>query len=132
MEEPDTIVDVVERFFRDRGTQPVALNEDKESAHRHIARQKVVVTAGGTIERIDPVRYITNDSSGKMGFAIAKAGLGADVHLIAAHTDEAPPVGIKVERVESAQDMYDAVRAYSSIVISWSRRPLLPIIAQLK
>ena len=57
-----------------------------------------------------------------MGFAIAKAAkrLGADVHLIAAHTDEAPPVGIKVERVESAQDMYDAVRRvfeHSDIVV---------------
>lgn len=123
MEEPDTIVDVVERFFRDRGAQPVALNEDKESSSTGILHgKKVVVTAGGTIERIDPVRYITNDSSGKMGFAIAKAAkqLGADVHLIAAHTDEAPPVGIKVERVESAQDMYDAVQRvfeHSDIVV---------------
>ncbi|MCT1397630.1 bifunctional phosphopantothenoylcysteine decarboxylase/phosphopantothenate--cysteine ligase CoaBC [Paenibacillus sp. p3-SID867] len=123
MEEPDTIVDVVERFFRDRGAQPVALNEDKASSSTDILHgKKVVVTAGGTIERIDPVRYITNDSSGKMGFAIAKAAkqLGADVHLIAAHTDEAPPEGIKVERVESAQDMYDAVQrefADSDIVV---------------
>lgn len=123
MEEPDTIVDVVERFFRDRGAQPVALNEDKVSSSTGILHgKKVVVTAGGTIERIDPVRYITNDSSGKMGFAIAKAAkqLGADVHLIAAHTDEAPPEGIKVERVESAQDMYDAVQRvfeHSDIVV---------------
>lgn len=123
MEEPDTIVDVVERFFRDRGARPVALNEDKASSSTGILHgKKVVVTAGGTIERIDPVRYITNDSSGKMGFAIAKAAkqLGADVHLIAAHTDEAPPEGIKVERVESAQDMYDAVQRvfeHSDIVV---------------
>lgn len=123
MEEPDTIVDVVERFFRDRGAQSVALNEDKTSSSTGILHgKKVVVTAGGTIERIDPVRYITNDSSGKMGFAIAKAAkqLGADVHLIAAHTDEAPPEGIKVERVESAQDMYDAVQRvfeHSDIVV---------------
>lgn len=73
--------------------------------------KKVVVTAGGTVERIDPVRYITNDSSRKMGFAIAKAAqmLGADVRLIAAHTDEAPPEGISTEKVESAQEMYEAV-----------------------
>lgn len=123
MEEPDTIVDVVERFFRDRGAQSVASNKDKASSSTGILHgKKVVVTAGGTIERIDPVRYITNDSSGKMGFAIAKAAkqLGADVHLIAAHTDEAPPEGIKVERVESAQDMYDAVQRvfeHSDIVV---------------
>lgn len=123
MEEPDTIVDVVERFFRDRGAQSVASNEDKASSSTGILHgKKVVVTAGGTIERIDPVRYITNDSSGKMGFAIAKAAkqLGADVHLIAAHTDKAPPEGIKVERVESAQDMYDAVQRvfeHSDIVV---------------
>ncbi|MEC0205167.1 bifunctional phosphopantothenoylcysteine decarboxylase/phosphopantothenate--cysteine ligase CoaBC [Paenibacillus lautus] len=112
MEEPDTIVDVVERFFRERAVQPVALNEEIASSTTGILHgKKVVVTAGGTIERIDPVRYITNDSSGKMGFAIAKAAkqLGADVHLIAAHTDEAPPEGIRTEKVESAQDMYEAV-----------------------
>jgi phosphopantothenoylcysteine decarboxylase / phosphopantothenate---cysteine ligase len=90
----------------------VALNEEIASRSTGILHgKKVVVTAGGTIERIDPVRYITNDSSGKMGFAIAKAAkqLGADVHLIAAHTDEAPPEGIRTEKVESAQDMYEAV-----------------------
>ncbi|MBT2765685.1 bifunctional phosphopantothenoylcysteine decarboxylase/phosphopantothenate--cysteine ligase CoaBC [Paenibacillus sp. ISL-20] len=123
MEEPDTIVDVVERFFRDHAAQPVALNEGMTSSSTGILHgKKVVVTAGGTIERIDPVRYITNDSSGKMGFAIAKVAkqLGADVHLIAAHTDEAPPEGIRTEKVESAQDMYDAVQRvfdHSDIVV---------------
>jgi phosphopantothenoylcysteine decarboxylase/phosphopantothenate--cysteine ligase len=113
MEEPDTIVDVVERFFQGRAAESAASNQDMESGSTGILHgKKVVVTAGGTIERIDPVRYITNDSSGKMGFAIAKAAkqLGADVHLIAAHTDEAPPEGIRAERVESAQDMYEAVQ----------------------
>ncbi|EGG35543.1 bifunctional phosphopantothenoylcysteine decarboxylase/phosphopantothenate--cysteine ligase CoaBC [Paenibacillus sp. HGF5] len=113
MEEPDTIVDVVERFFQGRAVESAASNQDVESVSTGILHgKKVVVTAGGTIERIDPVRYITNDSSGKMGFAIAKAAkqLGADVHLIAAHTDEAPPEGIPAERVESAQDMYEAVQ----------------------
>ncbi|ANA81810.1 bifunctional phosphopantothenoylcysteine decarboxylase/phosphopantothenate--cysteine ligase CoaBC [Paenibacillus glucanolyticus] len=112
MEEPDTIVDVVERFFNDQASQleEVSMSTGSESLGP-LQGKKVVVTAGGTVERIDPVRYITNDSSGKMGFAIAKAAqmLGADVRLIAAHTDEAPPEGISTEKVESAQEMYEAV-----------------------
>lgn len=109
MEEPDTIVEVVERFFKQQEMDRVVSSEEK--APSLLSGKKVVVTAGGTIERIDPVRYITNDSSGKMGFAIAKAAkeMGAEVHLIAAHTDAAVPEGVKTERVESAQDMYDAV-----------------------
>lgn len=65
----------------------------------------------GTIERIDPVRYITNDSSGKMGFAIAEAAraMGADVRLIYGRTDVAPPAGIDAEHVQSAEEMYQAV-----------------------
>ncbi|MGG1880420.1 bifunctional phosphopantothenoylcysteine decarboxylase/phosphopantothenate--cysteine ligase CoaBC [Paenibacillus cisolokensis] len=115
MEEPETIVEVVEQFFRDRETGQQA-DQDAggalNAASSDILKgKKVVVTAGGTMERIDPVRYITNDSSGKMGFAIAKAAqaLGADVHLIAGHTDEPPPQGISAEQVESAEEMYQAV-----------------------
>lgn len=109
MEEPDTIVEVVERFFEQQEMDRTVSVEVKSPGI--LSGKKVVVTAGGTIERIDPVRYITNDSSGKMGFAIAKAAkeMGADVHLIAAHTDVALPEGVRAERVESAQDMYDAV-----------------------
>jgi phosphopantothenoylcysteine decarboxylase/phosphopantothenate--cysteine ligase len=73
--------------------------------------RKVLVTAGGTVERIDPVRYITNDSSGKMGFALAEAArdLGAEVTLVCARTDERPPGGMELVRVESTADMFDAV-----------------------
>ncbi|GAB6929740.1 bifunctional phosphopantothenoylcysteine decarboxylase/phosphopantothenate--cysteine ligase CoaBC [Paenibacillus sp. JCM 10914] len=125
MEEPDSIVEVVERFFSERNSEP-AVKLDKGGDHSMEANllhgKKVLVTAGGTIERIDPVRYITNDSSGKMGFAIAKVAkqLGANVHLIAAHTDEAPPADLNVERVGSAEEMYEAVLrqfADSDIVI---------------
>ncbi|MFC7681677.1 bifunctional phosphopantothenoylcysteine decarboxylase/phosphopantothenate--cysteine ligase CoaBC [Paenibacillus sp. GCM10028914] len=109
MEEPETIVEVVERFFKQQEMDQAVSEEAKTPGL--LEGKKVVVTAGGTIERIDPVRYITNDSSGKMGFAIAKVAkeMGADVHLIAAHTDVSLPEGVKAERVESAQDMYDAV-----------------------
>ncbi len=63
------------------------------------------------MERLDPVRYLTNDSSGKMGFAIAEAALlmGADVTLVAGRTSIAPPAGVKVIRVESAEQMLEAV-----------------------
>ncbi|MEI7027201.1 bifunctional phosphopantothenoylcysteine decarboxylase/phosphopantothenate--cysteine ligase CoaBC [Paenibacillus sp. y28] len=76
-----------------------------------LAGKKVLITAGGTIERIDPVRYLTNDSSGKMGFAIADAAreLGADVTVIAARTSVEPPAGVKAVRVESAEQMLHAV-----------------------
>lgn len=103
LEEPDTIVSVVEAYFAGQ-TAPESLL---------LAGKKVLVTAGGTVERIDPVRYISNDSSGKMGFALARAAraMGADVTLIAARTDIAPPqdADIEVIRVESAKQMYEAV-----------------------
>ncbi len=73
--------------------------------------KKVLVTAGGTIEKIDPVRYITNHSSGKMGIAIAKAASmrGADVTLIYANCTAELPRDTNNIKVESAKDMYDAV-----------------------
>ena len=73
--------------------------------------KKVLVTAGGTQEAIDPVRYITNHSSGKMGYAIAKAAMlrGAKVTLITAPTALTPPLFTTVIPVVSASDMYEAV-----------------------
>lgn len=103
LEEPESIVRVVENYF----------NIQTAQAKGPLSGKKVLVTAGGTVERIDPVRYISNDSSGKMGFAIARAAraMGAQVTLIAARTDEAPPQdpGIELVRVESAQSMLDSV-----------------------
>lgn len=73
--------------------------------------KKVVVTAGGTKERIDPVRYITNDSSGKMGYslAIAARDMGADVTLISASSTLEKPFGVQFIPVDSAGEMYEAV-----------------------
>ncbi len=73
--------------------------------------KKVLVTAGGTQEAIDPVRYITNHSSGKMGYAIAKACMlrGADVTLVTAPTALPAPPFVTVVPVVSASDMYNAV-----------------------
>lgn len=83
----------------------------------------VMVTAGGTRERLDPVRYLGNDSSGKMGFAIAAAAKarGAEVTLVCGHTTAKQPEGIPTVRVESTCDLYDAVT---------SRAPEMDVIIQ--
>src|SRR5690606_4594450 len=72
---------------------------------------RVLVTAGGTVERIDPVRYLTNDSSGKMGIAFAEAARdwGAEVTLICGRMEVPPPEGVIVVKAESAEAMHDAV-----------------------
>lgn len=77
---------------------------------------KVLVTAGPTQESIDPVRYITNHSSGKMGYSIAKACMlrGADVTLVTGRTSIEPPMFVDVVPVISAKDMFDAVTSRSS------------------
>jgi len=76
-----------------------------------LAGKKVVVTAGGTQEALDPVRVITNHSSGKQGYAVAQAAIdgGADVCLITAPTALIPPVGARVVKVKSAGEMLQAV-----------------------
>ena len=73
--------------------------------------KRVLVTAGPTREEIDPVRYITNRSSGKMGYAIAKAAkaMGAEVELVSGKTELLPPYGVSTVFVSSAEDMYNAV-----------------------
>lgn len=78
-----------------------------------LAGRKVVVTAGGTEEAIDPVRVITNHSSGRMGYAIAEAARdrGASVTLVAARSPLPDPIGVEVIRTTSAADMASAVRA---------------------
>ena len=76
---------------------------------------KVMVTAGPTQEAIDPVRYITNHSSGKMGYAIAKMAMlrGADVTLVSGRTALTPPPFVKTVPVVTARDMYEAVTSDS-------------------
>ena len=78
---------------------------------KDLAGKKVLVTAGATMEAIDPVRYITNHSSGKMGCALAKAAMqrGAKVTLVAGHMEVLPPMFVDVVNVKSAADMFEAV-----------------------
>lgn len=79
---------------------------------KDMAGKRVLVTAGATRESIDPVRFITNYSSGKMGFALARAAMlrGAEVTVIAAHTDVEPPMFVNTVKVRSAADMFNAVK----------------------
>ena len=78
-----------------------------------LAGRHVVVTAGPTVEGIDPVRFVSNRSSGKMGYAIAAAArdAGAEVTLVTGPTAIAPPAGVRTFRVESAEELRDAVLA---------------------
>jgi len=78
--------------------------------------KKVLVTAGPTMEAIDPVRYITNHSSGKMGYALAKMAMlrGADVTLVSGKTMVTPPDFVKMVSVTSAKEMFDAVTTVSN------------------
>jgi phosphopantothenoylcysteine decarboxylase/phosphopantothenate--cysteine ligase len=75
---------------------------------------RIAITAGGTREYIDPVRFISNASSGRMGYALARAALkaGHDVTLITAPTALKPPAGAGVVPVESAAQMFDAVKEH--------------------
>ena len=78
---------------------------------KDLAGKKVLVTAGATREALDPVRFITNHSSGKMGYAIAENAMlrGADVTLVSAHAECEPPMFVELVPVVSAQDMFEAV-----------------------
>ena len=98
MEEPEVIADRLDQFFSEN-SQPSP-----------IAGKKVVITAGPTYEKIDPVRFIGNYSSGKMGFAIAEECLrrGADVTVVAGPVSLSCSSGIRRLDVESCQEMYDA------------------------
>ncbi|WP_443649968.1 bifunctional phosphopantothenoylcysteine decarboxylase/phosphopantothenate--cysteine ligase CoaBC [Blautia sp.] len=88
----------------------------KEAAFRKdLAGKKLLVTAGPTQEAIDPVRCLTNHSSGKMGYAIAKMAMlrGAEVTLVSGPTAIEPPLFVKVVPVTSARDMFEAVTGLS-------------------
>ena len=77
---------------------------------------RILITAGGTREYIDPVRFISNASSGKMGYALARAALkaGHKVTLITTQTAQKPPSGAKLVNVETAAQMFDAVKKHFS------------------
>lgn len=83
------------------------------ACEKDLAGKHILVTAGATREPIDPVRFITNHSSGKMGYAIAKAAMlrGAEVTLVHGHMETEPPMFVRCIPVGTAQEMFDTVRA---------------------
>src|SRR4051794_16276273 len=85
---------------------------DRREAPLDLAGKHVVVTAGGTREPLDPVRFLGNRSSGRQGYALAKTAVarGAEVTLLTANVSLADPAGVKVVRVETALQMRDATR----------------------
>ncbi|MDM5316590.1 bifunctional phosphopantothenoylcysteine decarboxylase/phosphopantothenate--cysteine ligase CoaBC [Fictibacillus sp. b24] len=99
--EPEELIQSVHTYFHEKKVEHTAPLKGK----------KVLVTAGPTREELDPVRYFTNHSSGKMGYAIAAVAkdLGADVTLVTGPTSLSIPDGIAVEKVTSAREMFDAV-----------------------
>jgi phosphopantothenoylcysteine decarboxylase/phosphopantothenate--cysteine ligase len=97
--EPSTIVESVKQFIV------------SQQLDLPLRDKRIIITAGGTKERIDPVRYITNDSSGKMGYSLASAArdMGANVLLISATKQLKSPLGVEVVEVNSASEMLEAV-----------------------
>ena len=101
MPEPETLLAYIER---------------ETACEKDLKGKKILVTAGPTQEAIDPVRYITNHSSGKMGYAIAKTAMrrGADVTLVSGCTALEPPMFVNLVPVVTAKDMYEAVTSISN------------------
>ena len=91
--------------------EQVTFFESRREYKSPLEGKTILISAGGTKERIDPVRYISNDSSGKMGYALAKAAsiLGAKVQLVSTTKQLKVPYGVQVTYVESALEMHDAV-----------------------
>jgi phosphopantothenoylcysteine decarboxylase/phosphopantothenate--cysteine ligase len=100
LEEPESIVDAI--------IQHVTLNESEK---KPLLGKNFLVTAGPTVEKVDPVRFFTNRSTGKMGYAIAEeaAKLGANVTLVSGPTHLDNPPNVHTIRVESAKEMFEAV-----------------------
>lgn len=96
LEEPETIVELAGQFFTKKGGE--------------LSGKTVLITAGPTREKIDPVRFLTNHSTGKMGYAIAGEAvkMGANVILVSGPVNLQPPTGAEVIKVESAEEMYQA------------------------
>ena len=113
LSEPDAIVVAALEILRRGGAQPV---QNSVAANRDLAGESILITAGATREPIDPVRFISNRSSGRMGFALASAARdrGAKVTCVAGITSVSPPAGVSIINVGSAEEMHRAVARESS------------------
>ncbi|MBA2494145.1 MAG: bifunctional phosphopantothenoylcysteine decarboxylase/phosphopantothenate--cysteine ligase CoaBC [Acidobacteria bacterium] len=109
LEDVENIVAQALRLLNSRFQIPNSKSENNDL--NNLQSEKILLTVGGTREAIDPVRFISNHSSGKMGFAIAEAAQtrGASVTVVAGVTSVKPPENVKVIRAISAEEMYQAV-----------------------
>jgi len=100
-------------FGLGRMAEPIEIKNQILSSlkNKNLSNKKILITSGATIERIDPVRYISNDSSGIQGTSIANALIrkGAEVIFVTGKSTYEKPLGAKIINVESAREMYDAV-----------------------
>ncbi|SCS97164.1 bifunctional phosphopantothenoylcysteine decarboxylase/phosphopantothenate--cysteine ligase CoaBC [Staphylococcus caeli] len=106
MEEPLQIVERLNQYFNEIKQLP----QYKDSS---FAGKRALITAGPTVEELDPVRFLSNRSSGKIGYALAEslAQRGADVTLVSGPTHLTPPKNVSVVQVQSADDMFEAVKS---------------------
>lgn len=114
----EDVENIVAQAIRLLNGQPSAVNRQQKSASQHsslgaqeLKGERLLITTGGTREEIDPVRFISNYSSGKMGFAVAEAARerGAQVTIVAASVSVAPPENVKIIQAISAAAMHRAV-----------------------
>ena len=98
LEEPEKIVMLIQNYFN-------------QQEHKKLTGKTMIITAGPTREKIDPVRFISNHSTGKMGYALAEESVkqGARVILVSGPVSLSAPEGVELVKVESAEDMYQAV-----------------------
>ncbi len=110
MEEPEAIADTLDRFFDQQEQEKDYSPEDAARTESSLQGKHILITAGPTYEKIDPVRFVGNYSSGKMGFALAEECLrrGAEVTLVAGPVALACSEGIKRTDVESCEEMHQA------------------------
>ena len=109
MSEPDAITIAIKKLFQETDSRDTALIYKSD---QNLAGKKALVTSGPTHEPLDPVRYIANRSSGRQGHAIAAAlaKKGADTVMISGPTNLSDPIGVKVRRVTSAVEMFEACK----------------------
>src|SRR3989440_4439501 len=109
LSEPENIVTLALEILGKQDPAPTTV----AASESDLAAETIVITAGATREPIDPVRFISNRSSGRMGYAVAEAARnrGARVHVIAGATTVTPPAGVSLTRVTTAEEMHSTVTA---------------------
>ena len=116
LNEVDIILSAIEHVLATQTTQEERVSIDY-GAKKDLAGKKVLVTAGPTREYLDPIRFITNRSSGKMGYAVAEVAKqrGAEVTLVSGNVSLDPPAGVAPIFIETAEEMHQVVRKYSDL-----------------